>query len=1083
MVTRRQTGVLRILACVALILSLLTFNAAVSPGVARVTVATAAPLSFDTATRARVNATYGRLPLYFEANEGQTDPQVKFLARGAGQALFLTSTEAVLVLTKADPQAQSSPRPLISPVATRAGTQTVLRMTFVGASPQPRITGQRELTGKVNYFLGNDPVKWRTNVPTYAAVRYEGLYPGIDLVYYGNNRQLEYDLVVTPGADPSQIGLNFGGTDRLEVDAQGDLVLHSAVGPIRQRKPLIHQEVGGRQVAIPGGYVLRGAHRVGFQVAAYDASRPLVIDPVVVYSTYLGGTAWDEGKGIAVDGQGNAYVVGMTFSTGSTSGSPGSCSKPDADIFVTKLNPTGSAIVYTTYLAGSGGDIGTAIAVDGQGSAYVTGETCSTNFPTTPGAFASASSGSADAFVTKLNPAGSALVYSTYLGGSGVDLGTGIAVDAQGNAVVTGGTSSSNFPTVNAVQPAFRGSAGDPGGFQPAGWGDAFLTKLTADGSTAIYSTYLGGSGLDEGRGIAVDAAGAAYVVGTTSSLDFPTVNPLQPSLRGNMVFQTQDGGTSWAASDTGLPTRTILSLAIDPKVPTTLYAGTSGLGVYKTVDGGSHWAQTGLTNGLVYALAVDPVNPSILYAGGQLGVPGFGTRRNAFKSIDGGGTWTPLDIFSCCAVVTDFAIVSSTPTVLFAGTTQGVFKSMDGGQSWVATNGFNVTAVAVDPLIPLFVYASTYEYGIQKSVDGGMTWQRVQQPSFENAYDLIIDPKVTTTLYASAYFWSYSNGRYIFGGGVFKSVDGGLTWTNTSLGLLPQRLAIDPLTSTTLYAAAGDLVFKSTDGGASWAVASAGLGSAGVMSLAIDPSRPSTIFAGTTAGGYDVFVAKVDPVGSTLIYSTYLGGRSNDMGTAIAVDAEGSAYVTGRTTSRDFPTTAGAFDTACGLNGSCGYPSQVMTGDGFVSKLSPTGSVLVYSTFLRGSREDTPAGIAVGAGGNVYVTGDTSSPDFPVVNAIQSTFKGEAALGYGSYPEDSGNWWRTDWRGDAFVTVLSADGSALLYSTYLGGTYADVGNGIAIDAAGNAYVTGLTTSPDFPSANSQPHTWSNAFVVEISSP
>src|SRR5439155_1245594 len=341
MVTRRQTGVLRILACVALILSLLTFNAAVSPGVARVTVATAAPLSFDTATRARVNATYGRLPLYFEANEGQTDPQVKFLARGAGQALFLTSTEAVLVLTKADPQAQGPQRTLASPMAARAGTQTVLRMTFVGASPQPRITGQRELTGKVNYFLGNDPVKWRTNVPTYAAVRYEGLYPG----------------------------------------------------------------------------------------------------SVVVYSTYLGGTAWDEGKGIAVDGQGNAYVVGMTFSTGSTSGSPGSCSKPDADIFVTKLNPTGSAIVYTTYLAGSGGDIGTAIAVDGQGSAYVTGETCSTNFPTTPGAFASASSGSADAFVTKLNPAGSALVYSTYLGGSGVDLGTGIAVDAQGNAVVTGGTS------------------------------------------------------------------------------------------------------------------------------------------------------------------------------------------------------------------------------------------------------------------------------------------------------------------------------------------------------------------------------------------------------------------------------------------------------------------------------------------------------------------------------------------------------------------------------------------------------------------------------------------------------------------
>src|SRR3989475_4888738 len=229
------------------------------------------PAVADAASRARVSETYGKLPLYFEANHGQTDPQVKFLARGAGQTLFLTPTEAVLVLSKADSQAQGPQRPLISPTP-RAGTQTVLRMAFAGASSQPHIAGEKELAGKVNYFLGHDPAKWRTNVPTYAAVRYEGLYPGIDLVYYGNNRELEYDLVVAPGADPSQIALSFEGADRLEIDANGDLVLHTAVGAIRQRRPLIYQELADGRREIAGGYVLKGAESVGFEVAAYDAS-------------------------------------------------------------------------------------------------------------------------------------------------------------------------------------------------------------------------------------------------------------------------------------------------------------------------------------------------------------------------------------------------------------------------------------------------------------------------------------------------------------------------------------------------------------------------------------------------------------------------------------------------------------------------------------------------------------------------------------------------------------------------------------------------------------------------------------------
>src|SRR2546425_5612407 len=294
-------------------------------------------------------------------------------------------------------------------------------MTFAGANPMPRLAGLRELPGKANYFIGNDPTKWRTNVSTYAKVRYDDLYPGIDLVYYGNQRQLEYDFVVRPGANPSRIVLGVRGADRLEVDAQGDLVLHTAVGPIRERKPVIYQEIDGDRKEIPGAYVLTGRHQVGFRVAAYDASQPLVIDPVLVYSTYLGGSGLDQGFGIAVDASGNAYVTGLTASTDfpTTTGAFRTTSGGSQDVFVTKLNPAGSALVYSTYIGGSGDDGGFGISVDALGNAYVTGFTTSTNFPTTPGAFQTSFSGWSRGFVTKLNPTGTGLGYSSYLGGRG----------------------------------------------------------------------------------------------------------------------------------------------------------------------------------------------------------------------------------------------------------------------------------------------------------------------------------------------------------------------------------------------------------------------------------------------------------------------------------------------------------------------------------------------------------------------------------------------------------------------------------------------------------------------------------------
>ncbi len=551
-----------------------------------------------------VDQAYGKLPLSFEANQGQTDVQVKFLSRGRGYTIFLTSTEAVFVFTQRQGPANPVRLRLAKPDLTQPEkvTRTAVRMKLLGANPEPRVTGREELPGKVNYFIGNDPTKWRTNVPTYGKVQYNDVYPGIDLIYYGNERHLEYDLVVGPGADPTRILLAFQGADKLELDAQGDLVLHTAAGAIRQRKPVIYQEVDGARREISGGYVLKGAYRVGFQVAGYDSNRPLVIDPALFYSTYLGGSGDDFGVGIAVDASGNAYVGGQTFSANfpTTPGAFQTAFGGGRDGFVTKLNPTGSALVYSTYLGRAGDDGVVGIAVDASGNAYVTGFTSSTNFPTTAGAFQTTYGGGPDdAFVTKLNPAGSTLVYSTYLGGSGNDLGFGIAIDAAGNAYVTGSTSSANFPTSpGAFQTSF-------GGVGPLSFGDAFVTKLNLTGTGLVYSTYLGGSGDDEASGIAVDASGNAYVAGDTNSTNFPTtVGAFQSTLGGVGTFGLGDAFVT-RLNPTG-----------------------AGL-VYSTYLGGSG-------NDAGFGIAVDALGNS--YVTGQTESTNFPTTPGAFQPALGGG-------------------------------------------------------------------------------------------------------------------------------------------------------------------------------------------------------------------------------------------------------------------------------------------------------------------------------------------------------------------------------------------------------------------------------------------------------------
>jgi hypothetical protein len=502
-------------------------------------------------TTAQAREAYGQIALNFEANRGQTDESVNFLARGAGYTLFLKATEAVFVLMRQSSErthesrnAQLTGGGRTRPAGRTDNTRTlssappaVLRMKLVGSDERAAVEGSDELAGKVNYFVGNDPMKWQPQTQTFGRVRYRQVYPGIDVIYYGNQRQLEYDFRVAPGRDARALKLKFEGAEKVEVNADGDLLLKLGESVIRQPKPLLYQEVAGARRMIEGGYVVDANGRVGFAVGEYDAQRTLVIDPVLSYSTYLGGSDSDEGNDIALDSAGNAYICGNTASTNfptanAIQGTFGGANFVGArDGFVTKLNATGTALIYSTYLGGNSDDRCHKISVDSSGNAYVGGETNSTNFPTANAFQSTYGGGFSDAFITKINPAGSALVYSTYLGGTIFDAAHAITIDSTGSAYITGRTTSSDFPVANPIQGTYSGGPG----------ADAFVTKLNAAGSALVYSTYLGGAGgngFTAGFSIKADSTGNAYVTGQTRATNFPTANAIQATFGGG----TPDG-------------------------------------------------------------------------------------------------------------------------------------------------------------------------------------------------------------------------------------------------------------------------------------------------------------------------------------------------------------------------------------------------------------------------------------------------------------------------------------------------------------------------------------------------------------
>ncbi len=481
----------------------------------------------------RAASALAQLPLRFEANRGQTDGRVKFLSRLGGYTLFLTPDEAVWSLGgDASVHADAS--------------AAVLRMKLAGADTAPAVEGLEALPGGSNYLIGSDRSRWVGDVPGFAKVQYKAVYPGVDLVYYGAGANLEYDFRLAPGADPRQIKLTFSGAQAMRLDAaSGDLVLRVGGRELRQHAPVAYQEKDGARRPVVSRYRIAGRRAVGFELGEYDRSAPLVIDPTLTYSTYVGGSTESRASGIAVDAQGNAYITGYTGATDFPT-TPGALQTTNhggpfqhTDYFVTKVNATGTALVYSTYLGGSGDEatVGGGIAVDAQGNAYVTGGTASADFPTTPGVFQTTKAGAAtnsNAFVAKLNPSGNALVYSTFLGG-GDDVAYGIAVDAAGDACVTGATGSPTFPvTAGAFQTQHAVSTNS---FNA----DAFVSELNPTGTALIYSTFLGGSG-DENfnySGIAVDAAGKIYVAGKSAAAGLPTNTfPTTPG-----AFQTTYGG------------------------------------------------------------------------------------------------------------------------------------------------------------------------------------------------------------------------------------------------------------------------------------------------------------------------------------------------------------------------------------------------------------------------------------------------------------------------------------------------------------------------------------------------------------
>jgi Cep192 domain 4/Beta-propeller repeat len=769
---------------------------------------------------APANFRYASLPLAFEQNRGQMNAAVKFLARGSGYTVFFTKNEAVMSLgrsTESSHRRSSAARSGGRDAQHKDFQKDVLHLRWVRANTSPRVEGLEKETGTSNYLIGNNPAKWVNDVPSYSKVEYHDIYPGVDLVYYGNQRELEFDVDVAPGLGLGSVRLEICGANHqaanLRVNANGELVVHTRAGGVRFRKPRAFQRdsLSGKHF-LTARYVMAKGGQVGFGVSGYDPAKRLVIDPVLSYSTYLGGTAYNYATGIAVDASGYVYVTGYTSSvdfpiSGGVQGifSGGNCNTevntaPCFDTFVAKLNPQGTGLVYSTYLGGTGDDEGVRIAVDVSGQAYVAGFTNSLDFPTAS-PFQGSNGGGAcgttayptpcyDAFVAKLTASGSNLVYSTYLGGTGDDFASSIASDSNGNAYVGGLTSASNFPvTYGSLQTSYSG-----GPF------DGFVAKINPAGSNLVYSTYLGGSQEDHVNGIALDSSGDVYLTGQTNSANFPVKSGFQPQ--------------------------------------------------YTAASCGS-----ALSNSPCFESFVSELNPT-------------GTAL-VYSSYLGG---------TAASYGSDIALDSSGAAYV---------------TGWTTSRDFPVT---------------------------------------QGAYDTA---------------WGGANEIFV---AKIAATGGAISYATYLGDIYPDQAN---------------------------AISVDGSGNAWIAGFTYGGKFPVASPLQEASGGlYDAVVSEIDPTGSTLLFSTYLGGKGNEAANGLALDSSGNVYVAGDTFSADFPVTPSAMTTAY-TEGSY---------DAWIAKISPqnaAGLIVTSNPLVFTNQEinttSTPSILKIGDAGSaaLSITGISVTGDF----------------------------------------------------------------------------------------------------------